>query len=199
MLYLSGYQRVNHSLFVHQQVSCEIQDYHAFLHQAYGISVDHSYRALKRGHMDGDEVALFIQFIHGFCMNDIPGQSPRGINGYIRVIAIDIHSQVHGRIGHQHADGAKADDPQFLAFQFVACKCFLGLLRLFYDVAVFFVFLHPVDAADDVPGSQQHSCDHQFLHAISVGSRRIEYHDSLFRAFFKGNIIHPRACPSDRL
>ena len=194
MLHLSGHQRINHGLFIYQQVSCEIQDYHAFLHQAYGIGIDHAYRVCGSRHMDGNEVALFIQFIYRLRMDNIPGQPPCRINGYVWIIAIDIHSQMHGRIGHQHADSSKSDDSQLLSFQFAACECFLGFFRLFYDVAVFFVFLHPVDAANDVSGSQQHSRDHQFLHAVGVSPRRIEYHNALFCAFIKRDIVHPRAC-----
>ena len=64
--------------------------------------------------VDCDIVRPLVQLVQVLYHTDMAVQPQGGIHGQIGVIAVNIHSQGQGDIGHQCANGAQADDPQGL-------------------------------------------------------------------------------------
>ena len=144
--------------------------------------------------MNGNVITLPVNIIYIGDMTDIPGQIPGRLHGNIRIVAQNLHSQMNSRIGYLHAYGTQTNDSQFLPLNLMACKLFLLLFRQLGDLLVLPLGLYPVHAADDIPGGQQKSRQHQLLHTVGIGSRRIEHHDSLLGTFSHGNVVDPCSC-----
>ena len=100
---------------------------------------------------------------------------------------------------YQHADGAKPDHAELLALKLCPGKCFFLLLRDLSDIAILFILLHPVDAADDIPGSQKHPGDHQLFYTVCICPRSIEHYDPFLRAAIKRNVVDTCSCACDYL
>ena len=141
--------------------------------------------------MDRNIIAFFIDLIHCLCMVDAAGQSPCRVHGHIWIIAVYFHPQVYGRVRDQHADRTKTDHTELLALDLCPGKSLFLFLCDLGDIAVFFIFLHPVDAADDIAGSQKHPRDHQLFYSICICARSIEDHDPVFRAAVQRDIVDP--------
>ena len=197
--HLACHERIHDILLIHQHIPGQVQDHHAVFHQADGVLVDHAFRVIQRRHMDRNIITHIVKLIYRLRMMDASGQIPGGSHRHIRVIAVHFHAQVHRRIGNLHADGAKSDHAELLALDLRPGKGFLLLLRDLGDIAVFLVFLHPVDAADDIAGSQEHSGDGQLLHAVGIGARRVEYDDPFIRAAVQRDIVYPGSGTGNRL
>ena len=190
---LAALQTLQHIFFVGQKISGKVQQYHALLHLGDGYRIDHALGGIQQGHMDGDIVTVRIDIVHIQHMLHGTAQIPRGVHGQVGIIAVYIHSQRHGGVGHFHTDGPQADNAQLFAHDFCPGKVLLLLLRRLGNVPIVRGSPDPVDAADHIPGCQQHSCQHPFLHAVGVGAGSIEYHHALFRTFVQRDIIHPCA------
>ena len=147
--------------------------------------------------MDRDEIAGGVDLLDLFGMDDHGGEVPGGIDGQVRVKAVDLHAQGDGRVGHQHADGAQADDAQGLAHQLVAGEGLLGLLGGLGDVLVLRVLLHPADAAGNIPGGQQHAAEHQLLDGVGVGAGGVEDDDAFLRAAVQRDVVDAGAGAGD--
>ena len=77
-------------------------------------------------------------------------------------------------------------------------KILLRLLRGLVDRGIIDIGLHPLDAADDVAGREQHGSDHKLLHAIGVRAGRVEHHNALLGVFGMGYVVHACACAGHR-
>ena len=104
-----------------------------------------------------------------------------------------------GRIGNLCADSAQAHDAQLFSLYLTACKCFFALLSILSDIVIFRIGPAPLNAAHNIPGCHQHACNHQFLYAVGIGARCVEYHDSRLCAHIQRNVVHARARAADRL
>ena len=198
MLYFTGNKCIYHCFGIHQHISCKVQNDHTFLHKAQGIFSDHSLCAVKCRHVNGNVITVFIDFIYICCMVDTSGKSPCRINRHIWIVSIYIHAQMCCGIRHKHTDCSQADNSKFLSLQFLSRKCLLRLFGIFGYVSILFIFLHPVDAANDISGCQKHTGNHQFFYSICISSRCIKYNNSLFRTFLKRDIIHTCTGSCDR-
>ena len=123
-------------------------------------------------------------------MMNTSGKSPCRIYRHIWIVSIYIHAKMCCSICHKHTDCSKTDNSKFLSLQFLSSKCFFRLFGIFGYVSILFILLHPVDAANDISGCQQHTGDYQFFYSICISSRCIKYNNSLFRTFLKRDIIH---------
>ena len=196
--HLAGLQSLQHIRLIGKQIPGEIQQDDPVLHLPDGFRVEHAFRGIHQGHMDGDVIALGVDILHIGHMVHRPAQAPGRIHGQIRVVAVHIHVQRHSRVGHLYADCPKSDDPQLLALDFGTGEILLGLLRGFGDVGVLSGSLHPLDAAYHVTGRQQHSGYHQLFYAVGVGAGRIEHHHAVLRAFVQGDIVDAGSGPGHR-
>ena len=129
---------------------------------------------------------------------DVAVQPQRGVHGQEGVVAVDVHAQRQGQIGHQGADGAQADDAQRL---FINLRTHKGGLALFHyrgDVhAGVHLFPDPADGAVHVPGAQQHGAQHQLLHRVGVGTGGVEHGDTRLGTAVQGNVVHTHARPGN--
>ena len=148
--YLSAFQGVNHILFIYKHISRKVQHNNIFLHQTNRIFIDHSFCAVHCRNMDCNIITFFVQLIYRLCVINISRQFPSCIYRDIRVIAIDIHTEMRRCIGNKHSDCSKSDYSKFFSFQLAPCKCLLLLFRMLRHIAVFLMLLHPVDSADDI-------------------------------------------------
>ena len=56
-------------------------------------------------------------------------KAPGRIHRDIRIVAVNLHAQASGGVGHQDADGAQADNAQLLALDLRADKSALALFH----------------------------------------------------------------------
>ena len=196
---LSALQPLKNGILVGKKISRIVQDDHAVFHHGDRLFVKHSSGAVKQRNVDRNVITLPVNILHILDMADCPGQIPRGVHGDVGVIPVNFHSKRDRRVCYQLADGAKTDDPQLLSADLTAGKLFFLLFRQLLDLRIVFFFPDPGNAADDISRCQKHSGDHQFLDAVGVGSRRVEYNDSPLRTFFQRNIIDSGACPCNRI
>ena len=82
--------------------------------------------------------------------------------------------------------------PRLFPLYFPAGKRFFCLFHRFRDIRMLrSVLLHPPDTPGHISGRQQQAAQHQFLHSVGVGPRRIHHYNSPFGTFLQRNIIHP--------
>ena len=90
---------------------------------------------------------------------------------------------------------AQTDDAQALAQNLTAGKLLFGFFGVLGDVRVGLIGANPLHAAHHVTGGQQHSCQHQFFHAVGIGAGGIEHHGALFCQRVQRNVIHTGSRP----
>ena len=149
--------------------------------------------------MNRDIITFFIKFIYAFGMMNASGKSPCGIYRNIRIISVNIHSEISCRICNKNTDCAKSDYSELLALDFTSRKSFLSFFGVFCDISIFFILLNPVNTSDDITGCKKKTCNHKFLYPVRICSRCIKYDDSLFCTFFQRDIIYAGSCTADCL
>ena len=102
---------------------------------------------------------------------------------------MDFHAESNGCIGDHNADRPEADDAELLSGYLRSRKLLLLFFRALLQVIGRFLVLQPLDSAHDVAGSQQHAGNDEFLDAVCIGTRRVEYHNALLRTGFDRNIV----------
>ena len=125
-------------------------------------------------------------------MVDLAGQVPGGINGDVGVVAVDLHAQSKGHIGHLDADGAQADHAQPLILQLRADELFFPLFHLFGQgrrAGGTGQVLHPLGGGHQVAAAHHQGAHHQLGHRSAVGTGGIEDHDALLAAPVQGDIV----------
>ena len=186
---LAGGQRRRHGVVVHQQVTGEVQDDDAVLHLGDGLGVYHSPGVVQQGSVEGNDVALGIDFIPVVDTDDVAVQVPRRLNGDEGVAAVDGHAQISGGVGQRAAHCAEADDAQILVANFMTGEFGLAFFHQFGDIGIVFDGLYPVDAAHHVPAAQKHTAQRQLHHGVGVGAGGVEHHDASFGAVGQGNVV----------
>ena len=194
----SALQRPGHVSVVDQQVPGIIEHDHTFLHLRDGVRVQRFPRGIQQRYMDRDVIALFVERFHLLHHLYGAGQAKRAAHRQVRIISDHVHSKRISRIGNFNSDRAKSDDAERLASDLRSGKLFFALFHGHGNVLVVLMFPDPCDAAVNIPGSEQHTRQYQFLHTVRVGTRGIEDHDSFFRTFVERNVVYARACPGDR-
>ena len=143
--------------------------------------------------MNGNVIALAVDLIKGFAVFDGSGKIPCSVNGNIRIIAVNLHSQMSSRIGNHGSNGSQADDSKLFAADLAACKLLFLLLRKLINVFLVLLTGYPLNAAHNVAGGKEHSCNYQLLYTVGIGPRGVKNNDSLFRAGINRNIIYTGA------
>ena len=129
---------------------------------------------------------------------DVPVQPQRRVHGQEGVIAVDVHAQGQGDVGYQGADGPQADDAQSLVVQLRPDEGGLALLHHGGHIhAGGHLLPDPLDAAVHIPGAHQHGAQHQLLHGVGVGARRVEHHDARLGAAVQRDVVDAGARPGD--
>ena len=191
-------QRVHQRRLVHEAAARKVHDAHALAADGQAAGADHAAGLLVERHVQGDEVALGEQRVQRVFPLDLLRQLPRVLDGDHRVVADDVHAQMHGGIGHQHADGAQTDHAQRLAAQLRADEGLLALLHgLFHRGALALERARPLDAAHDVAAGEQHAGQYHLGDGVGVRARRVEHADALLAARVHRNVVVARAGAGD--
>ena len=190
----AGVQSGDHGVVIHDLAAGQIDEPDAPLHGAEGLGVDHVAGGIGEVDVDGDIVGLLIQLLDVLDHVDVAVQTQGGIHGQVGVVAVDVHAQGHGHIGHQCTDGAQTDDAQRLVIQLGAYESGLGF---FHQTGHFHASIHlftdPADGTVHIAGGDQHAAQHQLLDGVGVGTGGGEDHDALFRAAVQRDIVHAAA------
>ncbi len=140
--------------------------------------------------MNGHIVGLRQHLIHGGGALHGAGQCPGVFNGDEGVVADDVHAQMHGGIGHQHADGTQAHDGQRLARDFGTHELRLALFNLLGHIELTGgQRLCPLGTADDVAGGEQETCQGQLFYGVGVGTGGVEHADTGIGALVHGDVV----------
>ena len=195
----AGLQGLDHVVIVYQAAPGQVQDPDLTLHLGNGLRVDKVLGAVVIGDVDGDVVGHPVQLIHIFHHMDMAVQAQGGLHRQEGVIAVHIHPQLQGDVAHQRADGPQADDAQGLAVQLRPSEGGLSLLHRGGQIHPGGVdlLLHPLRAAQNVPGGDEQGGQNQFLDRVGVGAGGVEHHDAVFRAAVDGDVVGPRPRPGD--
>ena len=150
--------------------------------------------------MQRDEIARLEHLVDAARAPHLRRQAPGGIHRDLRVVAEHVHAQPDRRVGHQAADLAQADDAQRVARQLDAGE---GLLARFDALAEIrrrgVERAHEIQRSAEVARRHQHAGEHQFLHRIGVGARRVEHRDAACRELRHRDVVDAGAGAADRL
>ena len=128
----------------------------------------------------------------------MPVQPQGGVHRQEGVIAVYVHPQGEGNIGHQRADGPQADDTQGLLVEFRPHESGLALFHHGGHIHPGSRLIpHPADGAVHIPGADEHGAENQFLHGIGVGAGGGEHGDARLGAAIDGDIVDAHAGPGD--
>ena len=194
---LTGLKSLKHIGFVDESVACGVDDDDAILHHGDRLGVDHALRGFESRHVDRDEIACAVDRLDVLAVLDCVIEIPCGIDRKVGIVSIDLHAERDGGVRDLLPNGAKANHAKLLARYLGTCKSLLRLLSGLVDRRILNIGLHPLDAADNVTGSEQHGRDHKLLHAVCVRTGRIEYDNTLLCVFRVRYVVHTGACTSN--
>ena len=144
--------------------------------------------------MNGDIIALAVDFIQALAVLDGSGQVPCCINRKIWVITIYFHSKTACCIGNHGSDCSKTDDTKLFTTDLAACELFFLLLGKFSNVLFIFLLCNPLDAANDISGCKKHTCKYKLFYAVCICSRCVEYNNTFLCILFNRDIVDTCAC-----
>ena len=129
--------------------------------------------------MKGNIITLFENIFHIGDMFDLSGKLPCGIYRNIWIISVYFHTKINRSVGNHCSDGSQTDDTEFLSFDLAAGKLFFLFFCQFSNIFVIFFLFYPFHTAYDITGCKEHAGDYHFFDTVCVGSRCIEYDDTL--------------------
>ena len=188
--HLAGLHGFQQRLGVHQLTAGVVQDLHAILAQGKGLGVDGVLGGGQVGHMDGDVVAQGQHVVQVYAVAYLTAQVPGGVNGDVGVVAVDLHAQLNGAVGHAGADGTQTDDTQRLALDLVAHELLLALFHGLCHGGVAGQALTPLGSNSHIAAAGDQHADHQLGHSVGVGTGGVEHHDALLTAAVQRDVIH---------
>ena len=194
---LAAFQRVQDGRVVHQLAPGVVQHLDAVLAQGQGLGVDGVPGGGQVGHVDGQVVAQGQHIVQVDAVVDPAAQVPGGVDGDVGVVAVHLHAQGQGAVGHAGADGPQADDAQGLAGDLVAHKLLFALFHVLFQAGVPGQALHPGRRGRHVAAAGDQHAHHQLGHGVGVGAGGVKDHDALLAAPFQGDVVDPRAGPGD--
>ena len=190
----TGVQRRQHGFIVYDLAPGQIDDPHAPLHGGDGAGVDHVGGLFRIVDVHGDVIRPLIKIVDILYHMNVAVQPQSGIHGQKRIVAVHIHAQRDGGVGHDGADGSQTDNAQSL---FIKLRADEGRLALFHHGGDIHpggcLFPDPADGTGNVPGAHQHGTDHQFLHGVGVGAGGGKHRDTRRCAAVQRNVVDPYA------
>ena len=124
-------------------------------------------------------------------------QIPGGINRNVGVVAVDLHPQLDGAVGHPGTDGAQTDDAQHLAGNFIAHKLLFAFFHILLEVGIAGQVLGPGRGRRNIPAAGNQHAHHQLGHRVGVGAGGVEDHDALFAAPVQGDVVDAGTRPGN--
>ena len=149
--------------------------------------------------MQGNEVRVLEQVFQAVRLAHLRGQTPRRLDGDLRIETDDFHAEADRRIRHQAPDCTQPDNAQCASGQFGAGEFLFAVLHLFVQGRI--VALHTrgkPQRRHDIARGQQHAGDDQFFHRVGIRARRVEYRHAARAHLLHRNIIRPCSGARDR-
>ena len=191
---LAGGEGFEHSVVVHDLGTGFIDDAHAVLHFRERAGAQHMLRLIRIRDVHADVIGLHENLVQIHRVLHIAGQPPCGVHREIRVVAADVHAELHGDIRDQCADGAEADHAKSLSHQLRAGERRFALLNQLRDLrALPLQAAHPLDAAEHVARGHDHGAKNQLLDRLGVRAGRVEHNDAAVAAFVERDVIRASA------
>ena len=197
-LYFAGFQPLDYRFFIYQCIAGEVEENNAFLHLADGFLADHAARVVRKRHMDGDVITVAVNLVDVSDVTNAAGKTPCCLNGDERIVTEDFHTEVYSCICNHNTDGTETDDTQFFSINLIAGELLLLFLHLFSQIFCALLLFKPLNSAYDVAGRKKHTCYDKLLDTVCIGTRCIEYNNSLFRAFIERDVVYACTCAGDR-
>src|SRR6185503_16143574 len=122
---------------------------------------------------------------------DLRRQAPRRFHSDVRVVAEDVHAEPDRRVRDEAADLAEANYAERVTGQLEAGELLLAALDRLVEVAVAVEAFYEFERRAEVARGEQHSRQHQLLHRVGIGARRIEHRDAALRERRYRNVVHP--------
>ena len=186
---LAGIHGLQQGGGVHQLTAGIVQDLHAVLAQGQGLGIDGVLGGGQVGHMDGDVVAQGEHVVQVHAVVYLAAQVPGGVNGDVGVVAVDLHAQRNGAVGHAGADGTQTDDAQRLALDLVAHELLLALFHALGHGGIPGKALRPLGGGGHIAAARDQHPDDQFGHGVGVGTGGVEHHDALLTAAVQRDVV----------
>ena len=119
---------------------------------------------------------------------------PCGIYWDVWIISVNIHAHMYCSICNKYTDGSQSDNTELLAWNLCSCKVLFLLLGCLCNILIVLVCKTPVDTSNDISWCIKHSGKHKLLNTVCIGSRCVEYNDSLLGTLVKRNIVYSCTC-----
>ena len=188
--HLASLHGIQQGFGVYQFAAGVVQDLHAVLAQGEGLGVDGVLGGGQVGHMDGEVVAQRQHVVQVHAVVHLAAQIPRGFNGDVGVIAVDLHAQLDGTVGHAGTDGTQTDNAQRLALDLVAHELLFALFHGLCHGRVAGQVLAPLGGSGHIAAACDQHADDQLGHGIGVGTGGVEHHDALLAAAVQRDVVH---------
>ncbi len=126
--------------------------------------------------------------------------SPRGVHRDLGIEADHLHAELDRGVGDQAADGAQAHDAERPLRQLDPGELFLALLDELVELrSVRLQARHVGKRRDHVARGEQQRREHELLHRVGIGARRIEHRHAALRHLRHRDVVCARSGPADRL
>ena len=139
--------------------------------------------------MDGDVIAERQHVVQVDTVVHLAAQVPGRVNGDVGIVAVDLHAQRDGTVGHPGTDGTQTDDAQRLALDLVAHKLLFALFHTLGHGGIPGQPLGPLGGVSHIAAARDQHSDDQLGHGIGVGTRRVEHHDALLTAAVQRDVV----------
>ena len=193
-------QRGAYGVFVDERVAREVEQHGAGLHRREPRRVEHVARHGEERHMQRDEIGLPQQLLGAARLAHARRQTPCRVDGDLRIEADDIHPELDGGVRDQAADGAEAEDAERAPRELDAGKLLLGVFDLAVEVRRLRVEARDeLKRRNDVARRQQQRGQHELLHRVGVGARRVEHRHAALRHLCHRDVVGSRPGAADGL
>ena len=186
----TGVNRRHHRRFVDNAGAGEVQDDGALAHEPDPLRIDQAPGGIDQRHVNGHHVGTREQVVETDRLLHAGRKLPGALHGDLRVVTQDLHAKQVRRVTDFDPDRTETDDSQRLARQFGTHEALLACLGRLFDR-----FVVAGKPANELPGLADVSCrqqqpgDHQFLHRIGIGARRVEDRDSPARQLGNRDVV----------
>lgn len=180
----------NHVFGVNQSAAGKVEDADSVFHLGDGLGTDGISGVIIQRNMDGDVVTVRKDLIDIGGVVNGAGKVPGGIDGEIRVIAVNLHAEAFGCVGNQDTDGTEADYAELFALNFRSLKggfAFFNLLAVL--VAAALEGVGKVNSRNDFTGGEKQSADDKLFYGIGVGTRGVKDNNAFLCALVNRNVV----------
>ena len=188
--HLAGVEGLQQGVGVDQLAAGIVQQLDTVFAEGQCLGVDGVLGGGQVGHMDGDVIAQGQHVVQVHAVVYLTAQVPGCFNGDVGVVAVHVHAQLDGTVGHAGADGTQTDNAQCLALDLVAHELLFALFHGLCHGRVAGEVLAPLGGSGHIAAACDQHADDQLGHSIGVGTGGVEHHDALLAAAVQRDVVH---------